>query len=573
MNRQTQIGVFFGTIVFMVLMVWIFSAGGDEERKVGKKSRPTFVSSDWEPQYEINDKNPLGLYLFTTLTQAHLDKQHDVKVINTSYELDSLQQKDSTEKTYMFVGNYFGMDLDDLDSVLSDVRRGSRLFISFDNLYDEHYFSLFDSVDFQFDYDQEVNVYANGKPHNMISLYQKDTIARKWWAFGNYGFPGGSEELSSFMEMPNFLKVEYGDGYLYLHSTPNLFFNYQIKRKPGYRYAAFVLNNLPKDQDVHLLEVGRLPDDDGEYDLEDFLEDNGEGDMEKQDDSLLQFIFKEPNLLTALLLCILGLILFVIFRSKRTRPVVPFIPKKKNMTMAFAETITSIYLSKRNPYGLLQVQRKNFYDTIHRYFFVDLNHRNGDRELQILSEKSNTPIEEIKAIIDKYETKQAASVSEEFVANLAKQRHAFYRRVGIISDKLVDRLQMREMVFKRAMWLPALMILVGIVIVLVGIYFLTTSVGIGIALWPIGMILTTLGVLRLSKPYLTVTKEHLTYYSPLARKHVFNRADLNSTEVLGTGVVLNFNNNRKLIINYWDLSAFDRKQFERFVSRLHIQEL
>ncbi|MDB0037927.1 hypothetical protein N9F08_01055, partial [bacterium] len=59
----------------------------------------------------------------------------------------------------------------------------------------------------------------------------------------------------------------------------------------------------------------------------------------------------------------------------------------------------------------------------------------------------------------------------------------------------------------------------------------------------------------------------------LGRKLVYNRAELNSTEVLGTGVVLNFNNDKKLIINYWDLSTFDRKQFERFVSRLHIQEL
>jgi len=112
-----------------------------------------------------------------------------------------------------------------------------------------------------------------------------------------------------------------------------------------------------------------------------------------------------------------------------------------------------------------------------------------------------------------------------------------------------------------------------VVTILIGIYFLTVSIGIGIVLWPLGMILTVLGVLRLSKPYLTVTKEHLTYYSPLGQKTVFNRADLNSTQVLRTGVVLNFNNNRKLIINYWDLSAFDRKQFERFVSRLHIQEL
>ncbi len=569
MNRQTQIGMFFGTIVFMVLMVWLFSSGDGGATTSNRQLRPTFVSSDWVQKYQINDKNPLGLFLFTTLTQAHLDKKYSVKVLNTSSELDSLQQRDSTDKTYLFVGKYFGMDIDDLDSILSDVRRGSRLFISFDDLYDEHYYQLFDSVNFQFDYDQEINVYAKGKPYNMLNLFQNDTIARKWWAFDEYGFEGKSQELSSFMEMPNFLKVQYGDGYLYLHATPNLFFNYQLKRKSGYQYTAFVLNNLPKDQDVHLLEFARLPDDDGDYDIDD----GGDGEMEKQDDSLLQLIFKEPNLLIALLLCILGLILFVIFRSKRTRPVVPFIPKKKNMTMAFAETITSIYLSKRNPYGLLQVQRKNFYDTIHRYFFVDLYHREGDRELQILSEKSNTPIEEIKNFIAKFETKAAGSVDEEFVANLAKQKHAFYRKVGIISDKLVEKIQLREMVFKRGIRLAAVMIFVGFILFRYGVYFLMESIGIGIVIVPIGLILITLGILRWSKPYLTVTKDHLTYYSVLGRKTVYHRADLHSTEVLRTSVVMNFSNNKKLIINYRDLSTFDRKQFERFVSRLHIQEL
>jgi hypothetical protein len=461
------------------------------------------------------------------------------------------------------------MDIDELDSVLSDVRRGSDLFISFDDLFDEHYYQLFDSVSFQFDYDSEINVYAKGKPYNMLNVYQKDTVARKWWAFSEYGFPGRSKVLSSFMEMPNFLKVQYGNGYLYLHSTPNLFFNYQLKRKSGYQYAAFVLNNLPKDQDVHLLELSRLPDDDGDYDIDD----TGDADTDKQDDSLLQLIFKEPNLLIALLLCILGLILFVVFRSKRTRPVVAFIPKKKNMTMAFAETITSIYLSKRNPYGLLQVQRKNFYDTIQRYFFVDLNHRDGDREIQILSEKSDTPIEEIKAFIDKFETKAASSVSEEFVANLAKQKHAFYRKVGIISDKLVERLQMREMVFKRAMWGPALAILIGVKKIVVGLFYLSTSVGIGVVLLPIGMFWITLGILYLSKPYLTITKDSLTYYPIWRRKQVYDRADLISTEVFKDGATLNFSNGKKLIIKYREMSRFDRKQFERFVSRLHIQEL
>jgi hypothetical protein len=568
MTRKTQIGILFGTIAFMVFMVWLFSSAKQQILEK-KQKRDPFVSSDWVQKYQINDKNPLGLYLFTKLTQTHLDAKHEVKVINNGYDLDSLQLKDSTLKTYMFVGKNFGMDESDLDSILSDVSRGSRLFMSFDVLYDEHYFQLFDTVQFNYDYGENVNVHIRGKSFNMIHLYQNDTVATKWWAFSDYRFQGRSQVLSSIMEVPNFLKVEYGKGYLYLHTNPLMFQNYQLKRKSGFEYTAYVLGLLPRNQDVHYLELGRLPDEDGDFPIEG----EGEGPLEKQDDSLLQLIFKEPSLLIALLLSILGLILFVFFRSKRTRPVVPFIPKKKNMTLAFAETITSIYLSKRNPYGLLQLQRKNFYDTVQRYFFVDLSHREGDRELEILSEKSNTPIREMKAMIARFETNEASSVSEEYIAQLAKEKHAFYRRVGIISDKLVERFQRNELVFKRTLWLPVVLILFGIFAFLAGLFFLTGSIGVGIVLWPVGMILLILGIMRLSNPYLTITKEEMIYYSALGRKTIYKRSDLISTELRGKGVIFNFNENEQLIINYWDLSAFDRVQFERFISKLHTQEL
>jgi hypothetical protein len=569
MNRQTQIGILFGTVLVMVCMVWLFSSGGEQSILNAKKKRAPFISSDWVQKYQINDKNPLGLYLFTKLTQAHLDRKHHVKVINDGFDLDSLQLNDSTQKSYVFVGKNFGMDEVDLDSILSDVKRGSSLFISFDDLYEEHYEQIFDSVEFLYDFEEKVNVRARRQSFNMVNIFQNDTVATKWWGFTNYGFQGASQVLSSIMEVPNFLKVEHGNGFLYLHTNPIMFHNYQLKRKEGFEHTAFVLENIPRNQDVHYLELARLPDEDGDFPIED----EGESPLEKQDDSLLQLIFREPSLLAALLLSILGLILFVIFRSKRTRPVVPFIPKKKNMTMAFAETITSIYLSKRNPYGLLQVQRKNFYDTVQRYFFVDLSHRDGDRELEMLSEKSNTPLRDIKAMVARLETTEATLVSEEYIAQLAKEKHAFYRRVGIISDKLVERFQRDELVFKRTLWLPILFIVLGVFITLAGLYLLTISVGVGILLWPNGMIMLILGIIRLSNPYFAITKEHMTYYSVLGRKRMFNRADLVSTEVRGTGVIFNFNENGKMIINYWDLSAFDRAQFERFISKLQIQEL
>ena len=94
------------------------------------------------------------------------------------------------------------------------------------------------------------------------------------------------------------------------------------------------------------------------------------------------------------------------------------------MTLAFAETITSIYFSKRNPYGLLQVQRKNFYTTILRHFFVDLQRRESDKALIILAEKSNKPLEEIKDHVDKLEAKETNKVKQlELINTLAKKIH------------------------------------------------------------------------------------------------------------------------------------------------------
>lgn len=568
MSKQGKIGVFVGIIAFMMLMVWFFSDGEEVARKNGALKRVKFISANWERRYQLDDKDPLGLYLFSALTKAHIDTAKRIKVVNDGAQLDSIISADSSPKTYMFVGNVFQMKNDEMDSILSDVSDGSELFLAFDDLTENLFPKLFNSFEFRTDYAEEVNVFVDNKKFNMINIYQNDTIAKDWWAFGELDFDEDYVGLSSFMEMPNFVRVSYGKGFVYLHATPSMFFNYQIKRSSGFRYASYCLDNLSTKNDVYMLELGRRPDNAGNYDTDDTS-----GKDKKLDDSYLQLIFKNPMLLTALLLSILGIVLFVIFRSKRIRPVVEFIPKRKDMTLEFAETITSIYFSKRNPYGLLQVQRKNFYDTIHRHFFVDLYHREEDRELLILAEKSNTDLGEIKNLIGAFEMKEASVVSEQFVAEISKKKHQFYRRVGIISDDLNKKVQAQEMIFKRSMWLPSIFILAGIGLVIVGMYFLMIAIGIGVVMWPIGVVLVVLGILRLSKPYLIITKEKIIHYSALGIKKEFDRTELLTVDARKTGVIITFRNNKSLIINYWDLSNFDHKQFERFVSKLHILEL
>ena len=567
MNKKTQIGLIAGIILFMFLMVWMFSAPEEKPQANNKTLRKPYVSSNWNTRYQLNDKHPLGLYLFTSLTKAHLDTSKRLKSIDDTYALDSIVAL-KKKKTYLFVGNNFGLDSHEMDSILADVKRGSVLFMSFNDLTENLYPRLFENYSYRIDYGTEVNVFMNKHKFNMINIFQNDTIACDWWAFGDLEFEEAHVELSSFMELPNFVKVKCGDGYVFLHSSPNMFFNYQLKRKSGFQYTASVLNELPHNQDIFLLELGRLKDDYGSENTN-----VKEGNGGKKDDSYLKEILRNPMLRTAMLLSILGMLLFVIFRSKRKRPVVPYLAKRKDMTLAFAETITSIYFAKRNAYGLLQVQKKNFYDAMHRHFFVDLYKRDGDREMQVLSEKTNTPIEEIRYFVELFETKQASAITDQLVADTAKKKYNFYKKVGIISDKISEKVEVREMIFRRAMLLPAIMLLGGLGIIITGFYFLTTSQGIGIAQVPIGILLVILGSIRLSKPCLVISKDKMTYFSTFGMKREFLRDNLISTEMRKGGVIFTFSNNKKLIINFWDLSRFDRKQFERLVSKLHTLEL
>jgi len=562
MTSNRKITVIGGVILFMLLLVWMFSTS---EEEVNGSSY--FSSSNWEVKYQPFDKNPRGTYLLHRLLQTHIGK-NNMYMAESPAQLDSVIHMNNYHKTYFFTGNGFGMDSYHFDSVMKQVEKGSDVFISFYQMTDNIVENFFDTVEFRSDYAEKETVYTAIGKSQMINLYEKDTVACDWLAFGDITTVGPAKTLSTFMEMDNFIVIKIGKGKAYLHTNPNMFYNYQIKRGQGYFYAKYVLDHLPKKRDVVLMELGRLPDNYGKNNTDD-----QSGTEGKEDRSFLKFIMEDPNLRTGLLLLIAGVILYVIFRSRRKRPVVPYISKNKDMTLAFTETITSIYFAKRNPYGLLQVQRKNFYANVQKHFFVDLARREGDRELYILAEKSNKPFEDIKRMVNVYETKEASSVTDQMITEMARRQRKFYQEVGIISDSVVARVKKRELVFRRGLLLPSVLILLGLLAIFGGVYLLVIAKGVGIGLWPVGIALFLLGVMRLANPYLIVTPEELIYYTEFGQKRVFAREDLRSTKITKSGVVISLNDNKQLIINYWDLSRFDRKQFERFISNIHTLEL
>jgi len=562
MSNQRKIALIGITVVIMITLVWLIGGGKTTEQK--GVSRVPFVSSNWEKKFQLEDKEPLGLYLFNELAKSHIDSSNQVKEIHKWAEVDTSHAYLVKPKTFMFVGNVFAIYDREIDSLMRHIEEGSTLFLSFNDLQEELYDSLFEYLEFEYDYTETVKVFAEGQEYSMLNIYQNDTVAGEWYAFGYKETANEYNVLSSFMEMDNFIAYPYGKGMVLMHSNPNMFYNYQIKRSDGFKYSEYVLNQISPNQDVLHMEFGRVSDNFGDFDT-----DGDEGADGKKEDSYLRLIFENPTLLIAWLLILFAIILFVLFRTKRTRPEVAYIEPNKDMTLAFAETITSIYFSKRNPYGILQVLRKNFYNSIQRHFFVDLSRREGNREIITLSEKSNIEVSELEELIATLETKEPHIVSDSYVSDVQKRQHKFYRQVGIITDNVLEEVAKRKITIRRALLIPSMLILIGLFLILFGMFYLTEGLGTGILFWPLGSIILVLGVLRLSSPFLIIEDGIIVHYSPFATKRRFNVSDFNSLEMKRNGAVLKFSNKGRININFWDMSHFDRKQFEAFVSKIH----
>ena len=557
-SSKNKIALILGFFLLIVLLLWAVDGISN-----GKKIE-IFRSNNWHRKYQLKDKDPYGLFLFNEILAAHLDSNHSVKNINKWSDYDSLV-KEKEKSTYIFIGHDFQLLNKEIDTLLKDVENGSDLMISFYDLTSNLYDRFFNYVDFDYDYSDSIVVYANNRKHTMYNIHQTDTVAMKWEAFVNEALVDSSfESLSSFMEMSNFIKIKRGKGHIFLHANPQFYFNYQVLRKDGFYYSNFTINQFSKHRNVYWLELGRKMDNEGKENTT-----VNEGKDSKKDDSLLQLFFKNPSLLWAMLTAIFGFILFIIFRAKRMRPVVPMIPPKRNMTTAFADTITSIYYQNHSPYGILKVQRKNFYHAIHKHFYIDLTRRNEDREIRLLAEKSNVSIESLKELLALIETKESFNVDERYIANVATQQREFYLKTGIISNFILNRIEKKDRIFNRIIWLPMLLILFGIMMILVGFYYLTQSIGMGILLWPIGISWITIAVLQLKKPLVEITNDQLILYPIFGKKKTYNWEDLVDAVNGNSATMITFSGNRIIKINYWEMSRFDKSSFQQYISNLH----
>lgn len=557
MSKKVKIGLI--AVVSIVMLLIVVLVNRDETASsasnTNKKGVPKANYSNWNDRFGLSSNEPFGLIHWNNSLRLHLDATQTINTIDYLYSIDTIPK--TSAPTFMFIGDHFAAHEEEVDSLLNKVRNGANLFIAAHEIDGMLLRKVFQKLEESFYYDTTVTIASAQKSYSFVSKYEDFTIASNWTGYKNFQTNDSIElqVLSGFGNLTNSMRLTVEKGSIYINTTPNLFTNVHILSKDGYAYSKIWLDEIPKNQSIYWLELARFT-----HWEDDYYDDD---EVTGYDSSYLQFIFQDRNRVIAILLLSIGLLLFILFRAKRMHPIVPLIGKKRNMTLIFADTITSIYFNQRNPFTMVQIQQSNFNSIIHKHFQIDLTKGDSEKVIHALAQKSNVSKQEIEFILSQFSELKKTNTTEQELAQLRSTILNFYRNSGLISARILERLDEKEYHSYRNEWISGLFIISGITLVMYGFFLLTKATAIGILFWPVGAVPILIGIIRLTKPYYSWSNNELIITPLIGKKKHYPLSELRSINQNERQIQLQFGQ-QIVQINYWELNQSDAKQFKRF---------
>ena len=264
--------------------------------------------------------------------------------------------EDSAPRNWIFINSIIRFDPYETEVILERIAAGDQVFIAGPvtgpladslNLEYDFFYSIIDSTGFTRDslelrfYDDRFN--ANKPWHFNPEL--------TFYYFTSYD-SANTVELGGWDrgDMVNFIRTDIGEGSIYLNSTPKTFTNYYL-RDPGYAAYAFgALSHLP---------------------VKNVIWDEYYKDGRLDTSTPMHVILNTKSLKYAWYVSILSILLFMIFKAKRTQRVIPILRAPENSSLNFARTIGELYLEQGTHKEILEKKLRFFYDYIKTHLRLD----------------------------------------------------------------------------------------------------------------------------------------------------------------------------------------------------------
>ena len=375
---------------------------------------------NWSERYYTQEKEPYDAYvLFEQLKNSQKENFHEIT--DTIYRKIELGEVPPSSNL-VFVGNEMFLDSAETRFVLDFVGKGNNALIACDYFPENLLDSLFHPGEtYDYYYDEHSQEYS--ADFKALSTYSDSVIhvgflrdelnippvtcqyivnfkpyANNWQYFrSNLYTPQNVyvEELGAFnTDIVNFIRVPWGTGNFYLHSTPLLFTNYHLLNDTINDYALKVFSVLG-DGPIYWDEKDRYWD---PVDYKSYPHESPERGP-------LAFILSEPALRTAWYLLIAGSLLYLLFGAKRKQRIIPVIENMDNTSIEYAEVISQLFMKEKDHKKLVLLKMDLFRAFLRERLMIRTppDPRDENEELfQLIAVKSNVPLELVSKIFTRY---------------------------------------------------------------------------------------------------------------------------------------------------------------------------
>lgn len=399
MDKRGKFGLY---SIVILMLIWI----------IAEIAKPKPIN--WKDSYTLSDKIPLGCYVLFNELKVQYEDDLIINNQNLYNNLEVLEENNNA--SLLFINNDVYFDEQTTNTLLDHVNKGNYVFVS--SSYGTFY--LEDTLGYSIrksPYEYFSKDVKNTFTATNNSSYNTDFKAVIETSYFNeidtlqttvLGYVQDNDEENNEAKEVNFIKVKYGDkgGAFYLHTNPYAFSNYHMLNKND-AYAATLLSYLPKNRPL--------------------IWDDYNKSGRKYVSSPLRYVLNQTTLKWALYITLCSLILYMIFRGKRTQRIIPVIHPLENASVQFTKTIGALYFQYKDYGNIIQKKTVYFLEFVRSNYYLNtaILDKNFIKNLAIKSGKPEIEIEEL--VVYMQSLQQKPTLTEGDLVALNKKLERFYK--------------------------------------------------------------------------------------------------------------------------------------------------
>lgn len=411
MNQLNKKYIIIGiALLGILILLFFFMAPGDQKDTSEKEEQKKEKS-----KHEVIIKkpiNPTGTFLLYQLMRTY-ENTSSLNRIQTSYQKELSEvlpkkNKNGNPNVYFAITDNWSLNYSDYEYLSEFIEEGNYAFIAAEDfMYDiKSMISYYTSDIIKTYYDTTIiaNFYHPDLKQDRFLTFKNAELNlhgypkyKNWCYFSFLSLKSETVKLvyNSNEEYPIAIMISKGKGKIILHTVPDAFANTNMLLENGKKHAELLFSHLPKSNIYWHNDYGKYSPYRGHTQPQ--YEDEYSYEPEYPKSSPLQYIIKEPVLLAAFVLLVIGVALYMLIQSKRRQRIIPAIESNSNTSLEFVDTVSKLYFQQQRHDKLIAHLEQLFLAYIRHHYYLTSPKITKDFVRRI-SEKSGVSEERITSI-------------------------------------------------------------------------------------------------------------------------------------------------------------------------------